>query len=562
MKTEIDTTLSSSGPAATGEGRSTILHNGIVLPPEWPPRNLVVSPDLPAPDLGKAYGVDDPRDLSAPRPPAPVPYLDNPPAVIPIDVGRQLFVDDFLIERTDLSRVYHLAEKHPANPVLVPETPLERPEGRMAGAGPKSGGVWWDAEAGLFKMWYEAAWCEKLAYATSRDGIHWERPVTDAAHGDNRIADNIWPDSATIFRDHFTDDPAQRYKMLVRSPGSWEGGFVMVSPDGIQWSDPVRSGLMNDRSTTFYNPFLKKWVFSIRSLSYGRTRHYREHADFLAGSSWADDEPVFWASADDLDPVDPEIGYPAQLYNLDAVAYESIMVGLFEILLGPNNKDCAEQGRPKITDLTLAYSRDGFHWHRPDRRAFIASTRKRGDWDYGYIQSVGGVCAIVGDELWFYYSAAAGGNKDTDPEGGMYANRATGVARLRRDGFASMNAGETGGTLLTRPLLFSGDSLWVNVACAAGELRAEILEENGSPVAGLGVEDCIPARVDSTRTRLAWRGGATLGAVAGRSARIRFHLRSGSLYAFWVTSDARGASNGYVAAGGPGLGGGVDGRVI
>jgi hypothetical protein len=25
-----------------------------------------------------------------------VPYLENPPAVIPIDVGRQLFVDDFL----------------------------------------------------------------------------------------------------------------------------------------------------------------------------------------------------------------------------------------------------------------------------------------------------------------------------------------------------------------------------------------------------------------------------------------------------------------------------------
>ena len=34
------------------------------------------------------------------------PYLVSPPAVIPIDVGRQLFVDDFLIEQTTLTRVF------------------------------------------------------------------------------------------------------------------------------------------------------------------------------------------------------------------------------------------------------------------------------------------------------------------------------------------------------------------------------------------------------------------------------------------------------------------------
>ena len=31
----------------------------------------------------------------------PVPYLDHPPAVISIDVGRQLLVDDFLIVARD-----------------------------------------------------------------------------------------------------------------------------------------------------------------------------------------------------------------------------------------------------------------------------------------------------------------------------------------------------------------------------------------------------------------------------------------------------------------------------
>ena len=61
------------------------LPNGIRLPDEWPPR-----------------GIDPASDA-----PMPVPYLESPPAVIPIDLGRQLFVDDFLIAESSLERVFH-----------------------------------------------------------------------------------------------------------------------------------------------------------------------------------------------------------------------------------------------------------------------------------------------------------------------------------------------------------------------------------------------------------------------------------------------------------------------
>jgi hypothetical protein len=40
--------------------------------------------------------------------PTAPPYLTSPPEVIPIDVGRQLFVDDFLIAETTLKRTFHL----------------------------------------------------------------------------------------------------------------------------------------------------------------------------------------------------------------------------------------------------------------------------------------------------------------------------------------------------------------------------------------------------------------------------------------------------------------------
>ena len=72
--------------------------------------------------------------------PTDVPYLKNPPEVINVTRGRQLLVDDFLIEKTDLTPNYHKAKKLDA-PVLVPETPWER-DGVLPVACPKSGGVW------------------------------------------------------------------------------------------------------------------------------------------------------------------------------------------------------------------------------------------------------------------------------------------------------------------------------------------------------------------------------------------------------------------------------------
>ena len=63
------------------------LYNGIELPDVWPPRFRDPASDAPL----------------------PVPYLAHPPKVIPIDIGRQLFVDDFLIEKTTLKRVFHQA---------------------------------------------------------------------------------------------------------------------------------------------------------------------------------------------------------------------------------------------------------------------------------------------------------------------------------------------------------------------------------------------------------------------------------------------------------------------
>jgi hypothetical protein len=225
----------------------------------------------------------------------------------------------------------------------------------------------------------------------------------------------------------------------------------------------------------------------------------------------------------------------------------------------------------------VGFSRDGFPWWRPDRRAFIGVSEREGDWNWGNVQSAGGGCLVVGDELWFYVSGRAGVRGS--PASGVSS---TGLAILRRHGFASLDAGEAEGTLTTRPVCFGGGGggrglaqrgssrspvpgaraqsgyLFVNVAAAGGELRAEVCDQGGRVLEPFSRANCLPTRTDKTLQLVRWKDGGDLGQLAVRVVRFRFYLRRGSLHAFWVSSDRSGASHGYVAAGGPGFTGPTD----
>lgn len=488
-----------------------------------------------------------------------------PEKAILIDLGRQLFVDDYLIESTDLRPTYHLPERYDGNPILRPESDLELHSSPNAAAVPKGGGVWWDPAEQVFKMWYEAGWFGTICYATSDDGLHWDRPELDVKPGTNQVLpDDIIPDSWSVVPDWEADDPNQRYKMFLRSPDGYRPApelarqsLCFTSPDGIHWHNRVEAGECGDRSTLFYNPFRQKWVFSLRTTHKGkRWRRYWEAHDFLKGAKWEKDEPRLWTGTDEHDLPDPDIGFPPSLYCLDAVAYESLMLGIFEIHRGPENHDCMTTGLPKITDLNFAYSRDGFHWHRPDRRAHIASARREA-WDRGYVQPVSSICTVHGDTLRFYYTAFRG-NPDKPKTNetltsGMYDQGATGIAHLRRDGFVSMDADQISGSLVTRLISFTGSRLFVNADTSGGELRVELLDEAWQVIQPYTVENCRPVCADSTCEPVSWQGADDLSSLRGRPVRMRFSLLNGALFAFWVSRDATGRSDGYVAAGGPGF---------
>jgi hypothetical protein len=129
----------------------------------------------------------------------------------------------------------------------------------------------------------------------------------------------------------------------------------------------------------------------------------------------------------------------------------------------------------------------------------------------------------------------------------MYDRGATGVAFLRRDGFVSMEAGSEGGTLTTRPVTFSGSRVFVNADAREGEVRAEILDEKGTPIAPYTLANCRPVVGDSTLASVNWAGADDVQALRGKTVRFRFDVRRASLYAFWVSRDDTGRSDGYVA---------------
>jgi len=65
-------------------------------------------------------------------------------------------------------------------------------------------------------------------------------------------------------------------------------------------------------------------------------------------------------------------------------------------------------------------------------------------------------------------------------------------------------------------------------------------------------------KTDETLQRVTWKGASDLSPLKGQTVKFRFYLRQSRLYAFWVSRETSGASDGYVAAGGPGFTGPTD----
>ena len=490
---------------------------------------------------------------------------------VDIDCGRQLFVDDALIASSQG------LVRHWTAPVKC-EDPLVWPG---AGAAPKTtdgtaskdepvnltcatdGGLWWDPSLRKFRLWYQADWLGDICYAESPDGISWEYPDLGIAPGTNRIFEHDVIDSWCVVPNYAAANPYADWCLHISAPGGSTSDGLWRSSDGVHFKSLGVAGRSGDRSTMYYDPFRGVWVFSLRDYRkpVGRSRRYFASKEFGGEGChwmWPNDKgssqfakypvPEEWLVATN--------GLRRSLYSFDAVAYESVMLGVMEILYNTpgDNGDCEKIGLPKQTGLHFCFSRDGKTFE-PRKDADIApSGWGSGKWDTGYLSAIGGICVIKDERLLFYYTGLRGDGlrlkRGKWQRNGMYSNGSIGVATLRRDGFAGMVA-DGKGTLDTKPLVFSGKHLFVNTECRFGSIAAEVLDAEGRPLPGFSRTDCTAVeRKDTTKTELRFSGG-DLSSLAGREVSFRFFLHCGTFYSFWVSPSARGESRGYVAGGGP-----------
>ena len=336
---------------------------------------------------------------------------------------------------------------------------------------------------------------------------------------------------------------------------------LYVSPDGIRWTRRSATSLPKgaagfrapyQRPTGISDVLLVRWDPKLNKYI-ANTKHtigpdLRMSPVFHAARVQAmceSDDLIHWSSPRIHacpDGEDAKMPGMYGVYATDGFPYESMWLNHFTMSwYHPASEEEIRTHRLmptrpyiKRNRIRLAGSRDGRHFYYLGNRSPFIDLGPEDSWKPHYlgmanVDTVGGPL-VKDDELWFYYIG-----QNTDGFKGGW-QQMTGLAILRRDGFASLNAGEETGIVITRPLIFEGEGkLFVNADVAAnGRVRVSVVAEDGSPIEGFGEDDCQAISDDSTRSRVGWGCGETLAGLKDRYVRLAFHLCNAKLYSFWI----------------------------
>ena len=456
----------------------------------------------------------------------------NADRLLKIDSKRQLFVDDSRIATMEnLTRQFHRAKKYSSNPLLP---------------GPVST-VMYDESNNKFRLWTIS-----FGYTESSDGVNWEpiKPGTPETAGELR----------GIMCNPELKGTAKEYQAIVMKRSNVAGdkpvGFYLFhSPDGVNWQlshdypvikDTGAFAMYEDTqfwsmsvgdTTNFrYDPVLKKYIADAKFNLYMPKEKFRElgiirddKMRLRLRSFMESDDLVHWTDPRFLMFPDKYDAPDCQIYGHVGFVYESTWIGVARIMhMIPINY--------KQVDMQLTYSRDGRHWCRPQQRqAFIALGEDPDSWEADYSGLSLSAPLLVNDELWFYYYGSRNAFRENQQGWGAFS---TGLAKLRRDGFVSLNArkGDEPGKVTTRPLNFSGKTLFVNAQVQQdGWIKAAVLTKESEPIMNYQLEDAVAMTEDTTKGRMTWKTTDALVIPAGNQhVRLVFEMKNAKLYSFWI----------------------------
>ncbi|MBT3379013.1 MAG: hypothetical protein HN742_11870 [Lentisphaerae bacterium] len=479
------------------------------------------------------------------------------------DLGSrlELFVDDHAVERIEGDALLRLHQPIPRERVLTHDAPWE-------GTGSGYHTVIYDGD--LYRLYYRGWHLEVdgaslrsnrhppyACLALSTDGIHWEKPELGIVDFRGPTANNIILEGVGMhnFAPFLDVNPNcagdARFKALAGTKA--EGGlFLFASPDGVHWSmvaeDPViTDGAFDSQNVAFWDSELGKYRAYWRFFTGGGT----------SGKVWApkgvrairtavSDDLFHWTDQEDLTYVDSpadEHLYTNQVFSYNRAPHIQIGFptryvdrGWSEVMRAlPDCENREVRAVPEerlgtaITEGLLMAGRDGVTFKRWNEAFLRPGPERPGTWSYGH-QYI--ACNVV---------ETASSLPGAPPELSLYAGEdywigsGSAVRRysLRLDGFVSVSAPMSGGSLLTKPVTFEGRCLELNLATsAAGSVRVELQRPDGTAIDGFALSDCQDVFGDAIARKVTWTGGEDVSALQGEPVRLCFELRDADLYAF------------------------------
>jgi len=432
-------------------------------------------------------------------------------------------------------------------------------------------------DEGVIRLYYKERG-DRLAVLTSLDGVNFKKPDLGKRRGNIVIDEPVG--LGTIFTDP-NAPPEERIKYL--SGYQSRGIFVYSSSNGyhfrrnqpaalpfrgasqsIAYYDdqrqryvafhrtdmPETPGGKTERAfvMTETTDVMRPWPFRPLTLEghleiakrrrIGTTLPWYLDNGPLTPPGFGAEYPTIFSSEDDFDPVGTDIYVPKNVKYAGApdTYFAFPLVYLHYDGDGPPTRRVLgtrprDRGSGPL-ETQIAVSRDGIHWRRHPRPAYIGIGRHDGlDLRKNYIAH-----GMVrrGPEIWQYY---LGSEKYHSPwsRGGREA-----VFRVvqRLDGFISADTPYTGGSLVTRPLTFEGNRLVLNIDTGAtGYAQVGLLNERGKPIEGFGIDDCVYINGDFIETEVEWiNNGTDVSSLAGKPVQLVIRSRGTKLYSLQFVS--------------------------
>ena len=450
-----------------------------------------------------------------------------------IDIGsrRELFVDQYLIDRMDNTR---LVLHHPRDegPVIRFDNPWEFP---FAGCPTliKDGAKYRLYYRGMFGTG-DGTNVECTCYAESDDGIHWTKPNLGLFEVKGTRENNcVWANDPPFSHDFspFLDtrsgvDPAQRFKAVAgikKSGGLW----AFASADGIHWKKLygkpiITDGAFDSHNVAFWSEHEGKYLCYFRTWKGYRWVSRSTSDDF---EHWSPTVDMIFRHGDGLAPKEhiytngthpyfraPHI-YIAMPFRFMPGRRAITEAQAKAINVHPNYaKDCS--------DGIFMTSRGGNVYHRTFLESFIRPGIGHENWVSRTNMPAYGIVPTGEHEMSIYVEC-------------NYAQPTVHLKRytMRFDGFASVEGPYDGGEMISRPLTFLGSRLTVNFATsAAGGIRVEIQDAQGKPIPGYTLDDAQELVGNEIERTVAWKGGSDVIELAGKPIRMRFVLKDADLY--------------------------------